>query len=195
MQENGKYVCAPVVEKALLESGYIFQGTYTAIHTLTCPSSMACIAHSSLLSPPNPTTLAVVLHGANQPFNTALIVPNWEKLGAWALASSLRGLSLSPSKEELRDHPEVQAFLKQEIVLSLKDRVKKYEMPQAWLLLTEPFTVENELLTPKMSIKRHAVVAKYHAEIEAIYAEAVKGKAGAKVGVAEPAGRPQVAPA
>ena len=28
MQENGKYVCAPVVEKALLESDYIFQGAY-----------------------------------------------------------------------------------------------------------------------------------------------------------------------
>lgn len=122
-------------------------------------------------------------------------MPNWEKLGAWALASSLPSLSLSPTKEELRDHPEVQAFLKQEIVLSLKDRVKKYEMPQAWLLLTEPFTVENELLTPKMSIKRHAVVAKYHAEIAAIYEEAAKGKAGTKEGIAEPAGRPQVAPA
>lgn len=122
-------------------------------------------------------------------------MPNWEKLGAWALASSLPSLSLSPTKEELRDHPELQAFLKQEIVLSLKDRVKKYEMPQAWLLLTEPFTVENELLTPKMSIKRHAVVAKYHAEIAAIYEEAAKGKAGMKEGIAEPAGRPQVAPA
>lgn len=140
-------------------------------------------------------TVPVVLHGADQPFNTALIVPNWEKLGMWALASSLSGLSLSPSKEELRDHPEVQAFLKQEIVLSLRDRVKKYEMPQAWLLLTESFTVENELLTPKMSIKRHAVVAKYKAEIEVIYAEAAKGKADAKEGIAAPAGRPQVAPA
>lgn len=162
-QENGKYVCAPVVEKALLESEYIFQ---------------------------------VVLHGADQPFNTAIIVPNWEKLATWALANSLPGLSLAPTPEELREHPEVQAFLKQEIVLSLKDRVKSYEMPKEWLLLTEPFTVENELLTPKMSIKRHAVVAKYKGEIDAIYAgAAAKGKAGAKEGAAQPVPRPQVVPA
>lgn len=137
----------------------------------------------------------VVLHGADQPFNTAIIVPNWEKLASWGLVNSLPGLSLAPTPEELRDHPDVQAFLKQEIVLSLKDRVKKYEMPREWLLLTEPFTVENELLTPKMSIKRHAVVAAYKAEIDAIYAEAAQGKAGAQEGAAQPAGRPQVAPA
>jgi long-chain acyl-CoA synthetase len=126
----------------------------------------------------------------------AVLVPNWDKLATWALANSLPNLSLAPSTEELRDHPDVQAFLKQEIVLRLKDKVKKYEMPQAWLLLTEPFSVENELLTPKMSIKRHAVVAKYNGEIEAIYAEAAGAKAGAKEGVAQPAGRrPQVVPA
>lgn len=38
MQENGKYVCAPVVEKALLESEYIFQGTHVAIQSR--PSSL-----------------------------------------------------------------------------------------------------------------------------------------------------------
>lgn len=126
----------------------------------------------------------------------ALIVCNWDKLATWALAHSLPGLSLSPNPTELREHPMVQAFVEQEIVLSLKDRVKSYEIPKAWLLLTEPFTIENELLTPKMSIKRHAVVAKYKDQIEAIYAEAAaKGKTWAKDGAAQPAARPQVLPA
>ena len=119
----------------------------------------------------------------------------FEYASTWLQAGQRMSLAAIPLQPGRQATPEVQAFLKQEIVLSLKDRVKKYEMPQAWLLLTEPFTVENELLTPKMSIKRHAVVAKYHAEIAAIYGEAAKGKAGTKEGIAEPAGRPQVAPA
>lgn len=126
------------------------------------------------------------------------MVPNWDKLATWALANSLPGLSLAPTPEELRAHPEVQAFVKQEIVLALKDRVKSYEIPKAWLLLTEHFTVENEMLTPKMSIKRHAVVARYNDEILSIYAdaaEAAKGKVRAKEGAAQPAVRPQVVPA
>jgi len=137
--ENGKYVCAPVVEKALLESEYISQ---------------------------------VVLHGADLPFNVALIVPNWEKLTLWALSSKLAGLSPTPSKEELSAHPEVQAFMRQTIVLACKDKVKKYEMPQEWLLLTEAFTVENEMLTPKMSIKRHAVIKAYLPALTALYEQA-----------------------
>jgi long-chain acyl-CoA synthetase len=148
--ENGKYVCAPVVEKDLLESEYIFQ---------------------------------VVLHGGDLPFNTALIVPNWEKLTSWALSSKLVGLSLTPSKEELSAHPEVQAFMRQTIVLACKDKVKKYEMPQEWLLLTEAFTVENEMLTPKMSIKRHAVVKAYLPAITTLYEQAAiahRAKARAK---------------
>lgn len=126
------------------------------------------------------------------------MVPSWDKLATWALANSLPGLSLAPTPEELRENPEVQAFLQQEIVLVLKDRVKSYEMPKAWLLLTEPFTFQNEMLTPKMSIKRHAVVARYNDEILSIYAEAAeaaKGKVRAKDGAAQPAARPQVVPA
>lgn len=111
------------------------------------------------------------------PFNIALVVPNWEKLTIWAIGKDIPGLSLSPTKEELRDNSEVQAFMRQNIVLACKDRVKKYEMPQEWLLLTEAFTVENEMLTPKMSIKRHAVVKAYASEIEHIYnAVALKQK-------------------
>ena len=76
-----------------------------------------------------------LLHGANKPFNVALIVPNWGKLAAWAVAKQIPGLSISPSPDELKSNPEVQAFMAENIILACKDRVKKYEMPQAWILL------------------------------------------------------------
>ena len=125
------------------------------------------------------------------PFNIALIVPNWDKLVSWAMANEIPGISLSPTREELRNNPAVQAFMRQNIVLACKDRVKKYEMPQEWLLLTEPFTVENEMLTPKMSIKRHAVVKMYAPAIEQVYADVAalrRSKAGLKNAGIQPSG-------
>jgi len=44
------------------------------------------------------------------------------------------------------------------------------------MISTEPFTVDNEMLTPKMSVKRHVVVKRYHDEIEKAYAEALAQK-------------------
>lgn len=130
--ENGKYVAPAVVEKALLENEFIFQGTasfilYTHIYTYAAVHVLIC----DWYLPIN----AALLHGANKPFNTALIVPNWDKLGAWAVAKQIPGISISPTIDELKNSPGVQAFMAENIVLACKDRVKKYEMPQAWILL------------------------------------------------------------
>jgi len=78
--------------------------------------------------------------------------------------------------------------MRRTIVLACKDKVKKYEMPQEWLLLTEAFTVENEMLTPKMSIKRHAVVKAYQPALTALYDQAAiahRAKARAKEAAAK----------
>ncbi len=37
------------------------------------------------------------------------------------------------------------------------------------MLIDEDFTTENGLLTPKMSLKRQNVTAKYASELEALY--------------------------
>jgi long-chain acyl-CoA synthetase len=36
-------------------------------------------------------------------------------------------------------------------------------------LAREPFTVENEMMTPTLKIRRHAIQAVYEAEIEKLY--------------------------
>ena len=48
---------------------------------------------------------------------------------------------------------------------------KGYERPTRWVLIGEEFSVENDLLTPKMSVKRRNVVAKYRDTLEGLYAE------------------------
>ena len=45
----------------------------------------------------------------------------------------------------------------------------KYERVRKFKLLSQPFTVENGELTPKLSIKRHVVERKFHYLIEEMY--------------------------
>lgn len=47
--------------------------------------------------------------------------------------------------------------------------MKSYERPHRFALLTEGFTVENQMLTPKMSMKRKKITTEYKDLIEGIY--------------------------
>jgi long-chain acyl-CoA synthetase len=166
--ENGKYVAPAVVEKALLECSLVTQGAGAGTHNPgnTHGTLIACPRLMRLLS----WCAAVMVYGENRPFNVALVVPDWERLRAWALAQALPGLSSDPSKEELRARAEVQAWVGETLTLACRDKIKKYELPQKWVLLEEPMTVQNDMLTPKLSIKRRNVVKAYGRLIEDLYA-------------------------
>jgi len=53
----------------------------------------------------------------------------------------------------------------------LLSRQHRFEIPRAVLLEPEPFTVENDLMTPTFKIKRHPVVQKYREKLTALYKE------------------------
>lgn len=46
-----------------------------------------------------------------------------------------------------------------------------YAVPRAFALLTEEFTVENGLLTPKMSMKRPAIEKRHAATLEKLHTQ------------------------
>jgi long-subunit acyl-CoA synthetase (AMP-forming) len=48
--------------------------------------------------------------------------------------------------------------------------VKSYERPTQWLPLVQPFSQENQMLTPKLSLRRTIVAAVYQDKVEALYA-------------------------
>lgn len=77
-------------------------------------------------------------------------------------------------------HPQVQAFLEQEVVTACEGKIKKYEIPSRLLLLETPLSIENEMLTPKLSIKRHIVMKHYGPAVEKLYSD----KSGSKVHMA-----------
>lgn len=106
----------------------------------------------------------IVVLGDNQEYCIALIVP--DMLHLQSLASSL-GISELPI-EQLVIEPKIVQTITKQIELQQKD-FSKYERVRKFALLTEPFTIENGELTPKLSIKRSIVEKKYKQKIDSLY--------------------------
>jgi long-chain acyl-CoA synthetase len=86
-------------------------------------------------------------------------VPNYEKL------SEKFGIE---GKEKLRKNQEVIEFMAEQAKEATRnfasiERVKKF------ILVAEPFSIENGELTPKFSLRRHVILARYEEEIEKLY--------------------------
>ena len=109
-----------------------------------------------------------LLYGDNRPYNILILVPNWEKITA-VLSSKDDNINQDTPVSELADLEDVQHMIDLEVMNLCKDKLKKYEIPSKIILIGTPFSVEDNLLTPKLSIKRHNVVKKYDTEINEIY--------------------------
>ncbi|MES1188574.1 MAG: long-chain fatty acid--CoA ligase [Myxococcales bacterium] len=104
----------------------------------------------------------VMLHGANKPHNVALVVLNQVNLAKWA---EREGVTLG----DPTTNPRVRELIKSELELHSKD-FRGYERPKGFALITDDFTVENGMLTPKMSVRRNQVLKRYQATFDKLYA-------------------------
>ncbi|MEM9461801.1 MAG: long-chain fatty acid--CoA ligase [Myxococcota bacterium] len=108
----------------------------------------------------------VFLYGDNRRFNVCLVVPDFPALSQWA-----RNEGISPSTPDaLVNHARAHARIGEELARH-STRFKGYEKPKRWVLIAEEFTVDNGMLTPKMSVKRRLVVQRYAEQLDALYAE------------------------
>ena len=105
----------------------------------------------------------VVLCGANRPYNIALIVPEWDNI------REELGFGQDVSQEQIISDPRLQQLMDAEIHDSCYMR-KKYEIPTKWAFVA-PFTAENNMVTPKMSIRRHKVMQAYEDLINHLYGD------------------------
>jgi long-chain acyl-CoA synthetase len=106
----------------------------------------------------------VVLCGANRPHNVALLVPEWN-----AIRTELGVKAGEVSEEDLANDPRVKVLIDSEIVSSCC-KLKKFEIPTEWAFVA-PFTAANNMLTPKMSIRRHMVMKTYEDLIGHLYGD------------------------
>jgi long-chain acyl-CoA synthetase len=112
----------------------------------------------------NPFIANAMVDGANRPFNVALIVPDMDTLKEWAQNKGLDTNSIP----ELLKNPAVQSLFREQIAEATR-QVKGYERPQRFLLLGEDFTTDNDMMTPKMSLKRRVIMERYKGAIDALY--------------------------
>jgi len=113
----------------------------------------------------SPYITNVLVHGANRPFNVALVVPDHEALKHWAEEQGI----------EIR-HPEKDPRVQELIMSELRKRsegFKGFEVPMKALVVAEDFTTDNDELTPTLKLKRRIVEARYRDAIEGLYAEPV----------------------
>jgi long-chain acyl-CoA synthetase len=110
--------------------------------------------------------LNAVMLGDKRKFPIMLVVPNLERLKAWA---AHKKLAVSDG-EGMLQLPEVQEKMDREVRKTLRD-LAQYEAPKKLLLLPRDFSIEGGELTPKLSVKRRVVETRYAAQIERLYAE------------------------
>jgi long-chain acyl-CoA synthetase len=105
----------------------------------------------------------VVLVGANRPYNIALIVPEWD-----AIRQEFDLEDNIPDIEIVNDE-RVKNLIDNEILESCKS-LKKFEIPKDWAFVA-PFTAANNMITPKMSLRKHKIVEAYDDLILNLYGD------------------------
>ncbi|MFI9829813.1 AMP-dependent synthetase/ligase [Streptomyces sp. NPDC051913] len=103
--------------------------------------------------------------GDNRPFVAALITLDPEAVAHWL---AVRGRPADTPLSGLVTDPALRAAV-QKAVDHANGAVSRAESIRAFTLVEGEFTEDNGLLTPSLKVKRHAVLAAYADEIEAIY--------------------------
>ena len=115
----------------------------------------------------NPFVDQLMVIGEGRAFLTALVVPDLDTVRTEA---KTRGLTASSEAALLADTRIVSIF--EDLLKSYSREAASHEKVRDFRFTTEPFTVENELLTPTLKLKRRAIEAHYTGLIDEMYADA-----------------------
>jgi long-chain acyl-CoA synthetase len=110
-----------------------------------------------------PEIVQAMIAGDKKPYMTAVIVPDPEWTQEWCARTATKC-----DFRELAHDPDYKAALGHAVErvnrdLSVIERVRKF------ILADEPFTIENEQLTPSLKIRRHVLKKVYGDRLDALY--------------------------
>ncbi len=107
-----------------------------------------------------------VIIGDRRKFLSALVVPDFEGVAAWA---DTRKLDVDTSDPEaLAGDPRVRALIEKEVD-AVNQELAHYEQIVAFDLIPHEFSIEGGELTPTQKVKRRVIDSKYGDRIDAIY--------------------------
>ena len=104
--------------------------------------------------------------GDRRKFLTAVIVPAFEEVRAWAESEGIK----TKDNKALVAHPRVVALMQGEMD-KINSQLARYESIKKFVLVDIEFTQENDMLTPSLKVKRKVVNAKFSKQIEQLYSQ------------------------
>ncbi len=107
-----------------------------------------------------------IVIGDRRKYVSALVVPEWERLRAWAKEQQIE----TTNKHEMTTDRRVIDLIKGE-VNRLTRELADYEKVKRVALLAEDFSIESGELTPTLKVRRRVVEQKYRNVIESLYSE------------------------
>lgn len=107
----------------------------------------------------------VMVIGENQRFPSALIVPNFEELEKWANHKGIK----TTSNEELVTHDDVLNKYERILDDAMGNNFGNWEKVKKFELLPTEWTIDNGELTPKLSLKRKAIMDRFKDVVDKIY--------------------------
>ena len=114
----------------------------------------------------NPYIAGAVVVGEGRRFISALVVPDFEKLEAYARANNI----LFRDRAELCSRPDIVDFMLAEVNRSTPD-LASYERVKKIALLDRDFDIASGEITPTLKVRRATVEAKYKGLIDSLYRE------------------------
>jgi long-chain acyl-CoA synthetase len=105
-----------------------------------------------------------VVYGTGRPYNICIIVPDFDVLLHYA-----REKGLPTDIKTLVARQDIIDMIGESVTNQLKGKFGGYEIPKKFILLPEPFSLDNGMLTQTMKLKRKVVMDKLNDRIEALY--------------------------
>ncbi len=110
-----------------------------------------------------PEIAQAMIYGDRRPHLVGLLVPDPDWLAEWAKA---RGKE--PSLAALRKDSDLHESL--DLAVSrVNERVSNLEKIRRFAVISEPFGIDNQQMTPTMKIRRHVITDDYRTELDALY--------------------------
>jgi long-chain acyl-CoA synthetase len=105
-----------------------------------------------------------LVYGFNRPYNICIIVPDFEVLLNYA-----KEKGLPQDIKTLVERQDIIDMVGEVVTKQLKGKFGGYEIPKKFILLPEPFSLDNGTLTQTMKLKRKVVLERLNDRIEAFY--------------------------
>ncbi len=113
-----------------------------------------------------PEIAQVMVYGDRRPHLVAVIVPHPEFVHSWSTAHG-KPNDVGELANDREFHAAIDAA-----VTRVNHKVSNIERIRRFIIAREPFTVDNEMMTPTLKIKRHKVRDAYGPALDGLYERA-----------------------